>query len=617
MRELSRPSAWGLLALLSVAHLVAAMLAFAPLSSFVAAASIDSFDYCVLDYQCHIARETWAASGRLWGYDPFFLAGHVQTFLWNSNVFLQVLAVALPFLPIGMVLKLTLVLAALGTPALFYVGWRGFGFERSESLVGALAGVAWFRLTMGGVFWTIGMTTGFLVYPLSFAGLGLLAALLRGRKRGYAILAVAPLALLVHKTAVFTLALPALAALPFVWRRVQPRHLLVAGVAAALTLAVNLFWIVPLWVYREFAAFDPAISFWTNQDPLALWRDLTSPYAKIGIFHRQGWWGDMVFRDLAVVGTLAAMVAERRRAPLWRPLAAMIAAVVVFTYGGSMISAMQPLDPSRYVPYVFLWLSFAATAALVRQARPLVAAAVIGAVLVSLCALPSSGRHFWNQPVLAKPSVELDAMAGWINGLPGQGRVHVETFSSFEEEAPLWNEQFGRVSIKLPTRTKRLLLGGHYSGVFTAYNDVNFFSGRWLGKPLTALTEAELAARLGDYGVEYLLTWSQEADSALAGFGETVERIDAPEGFTGWRVRSPRGLFVQGDGKVEAWDYDFFELLDVTGEEGLAVLSFHWAPTLVCTGAELVPVKRPTDAAPFVGLKNPTAHIVCRNGGVW
>lgn len=613
-----RGAAAGVLALLTVAHVAVALLAFSPLSSFISAASIDSFDYCALDYQCHLARETFAASGRLWGYDPFFLAGHVQTFVWNSNVFLQLLTVLLSFLPVGMVLKLATVLAAAAVPALAYVGWRGFGFHRDASLIGALVGVAWFRLTVAHAFWAIGMTTGFLVFPLSFACLGLLAALWRDQRRSLALLALIPLALLVHKTAVVTIGLPALVLMIFARSSVRPRHVALLAGAAVLALVVNAFWIAPALAYREYAAFDPLISYWTNPDPWAFFRDLIDPSARIGTFNRQNWLGDLLFRDLAFTGALFAMWRYRARRHQWLGPAAAVGAMGLFTYVGSLAPALQPVDPSRFVPYVFLLLAMAATVPLVLTRRRGLAAAALLVGIVTLGWLPSSAKHFVQQPVLAQPSATLDVMADWINALSGNGRVHVETFSSFFPEKPPGNEQYGRISIKLPTRTHRPLLGGHYSGVFTAYNHANFFSGVWRQKPLGRWTADELAEALRLYHVEYLLTWSKPAAEALAKLPDVVERIPAPEGYAGWRVKDPGDYFLRGSGKLEAWAYDQLELIDVEPDDGLAVLSFHYAPTLFCEGAKkLVPVLQPGDPVPFIGLLEPGSHVVIRNGGTW
>lgn len=616
--EVSRLRTCGMLVLLTGAHLGAALAVFRPLAAFLSAAAIDSFDYCVLEYQLHLARETFAASGRLWGYDPFLLAGNVQTFIWNSNVLLQVLAVLMPWLPVGMVLKLAAVLSAAALPWLLYVGWRGFGAGRAAALVGVLAGLAWFRLSEGIMFWAVAMNTGFLVFPFSFMALGLLSAVLRGERRGRWLLLAMPLGLLVHKTMAVSFGLPALVLLLATRGEWTGRKWLLLAATAVFTLALNAFWLLPVWRYRHVAAFDPAISYWSNRDPLAWLRDLIDPSAKIGIFNRLAWWGDMFFRDLLALGALVAL-ARRRRLNGLTGYFLPVLVLALFIYGGSFLALLRPLDPSRYVSYLYLLLTYPAVLALLgRRERYRTAAFAILAMTVGLGLLPSSGRHFLQQPIETRPSRELDVMADWINGLPGRGRVHVETFSSFirQEEFP-WNEMYARVAVKLPTRTKRPLLGGHYSGFFVDYNEVNFYSGVWRGLPLSQWPPDKLAEMLKRYHVEYLLTWSRESAAALAAVPEVVAPIPAPSPFRGWRVLDAGSYFLEGAGELEDWNYDYLELLNVRAENGRAVLAFHWGPTLRADGARLVPVQTTFDPAPFIGLENPGAHVVITNGGAW
>ncbi|MDP8222917.1 MAG: hypothetical protein P9L99_06120 [Candidatus Lernaella stagnicola] len=628
--ETNRATAAGLLLLLAVVHTVLALGVFRPFDAFLSAAGFDAFDYCVLDYQCFVARQTHAAAGRLWGYDPFFLAGHVQTFVWNSNVFLQWLTIFFSSLPVGMVLKLAVVGSAFVVPWLCYIAWRGFGFSRRASLVGALAGVLWFRASMAFAYWAVGMTTGFLVFPLSFAALGVMAELRRPSRRAWALLLLAPLLLFVHKTAAISFAFPALFLVASHGRKLTLRIGLFLGGCAALALAANWFWISPMLQYMSHATFDPAISYWSNQDPLALLRDLTNPSAKIGVLHRQEWWGDLLFRNLVLIGALWAAWKSRHTWPRWIGYAAMTAAIGLFAYGASFVEALRPFDPSRYVPLFFLFLTLPATAWLVRRVGPGRAAALLLALLVVAGVLPSSSRHFLQQPIDSRPAPQLEAMAGWIDSLPGKGRVHVETFSSFYPLKPPWNEQFARVAIKLPTRTRRPLLGGHYSGIFLDFNHANFFSAVWQGKAVDKWNEAEFAQQIRLYNVEYLLTWSAEAARALRRFTDTVEAVSAPEGFAGWRVKQPAGYFLRGAGKLESWFYDELEFIDVAGEDGVAVVSFHYVPDLVCRGADAAPAYATAtgvtltdpgaqrDPVPLLALREVQSHVVCTfKGGVF
>jgi len=608
-----------LLALMTVAHLAASLPMFRPLSSFLNDSSLAAFDYSVLSYQLNAARGFFSSSLRLWGYDPFMLGGSVLTFIWNSNVFVQLAGLLGFWLSSGAVLKLLVLLTAAVVPWLIYLGWRGFGFSRELSLVGALAGVFWFRLTAASIMWSVGMLTGLLVFPISFAGLGLVAAVLRGDRRGRWLLLLAPLALLVHKTAVFSLAGGALIMLVWSWRQLDRKKMLLLGGAALATLVVNLFWIVPLLRYMPLSAFDSTPAYWVNKDPWHFLRDLTDPYSKIGVARRQGFWGDMLFMDLLILGAAAAL--WRARVHLRRfGYFLILLVLVLFCYGGSFVGFLRPYDPNRYIAYFYLLMTVPAVLALAgKRMRAVVPAVVVLALGVLLSVIPCSSRYLIEHPVVASPSHELKLMADWIENLDARGRVNVETFSSFEKNAEQipWNEQFGRVSLVLPEYTRAPLLGGQYSGFFTQYNVVNFYSGVWMNRPIDQWTGEELGAAFRQYAITHLLTWSQRADKALSAHPELVERIDAPPPFAGWRVREPNGWFLEGRGRLAEVDYDRLIFDQVEAPEGRAVVSFHWAPTLRCEGAELTPVDVPGDPVPMIGLDNPQRRVVITNGSAW
>ena len=248
--------------------------------------------------------------------------------------------------------------------------------------------------------------------------------------------------------------------------------------------------------------------------------------------------------------------------------------------------------------------------------RPALIVVVAG---VLLSAMPSAGRYFLQNPIRSDPAPQLDTMARWINSLDAEGRVHVETFSSFRREtAPIpWNEQMARISVQLPTRTKVPLLGGYYSGFFTGFNAVNFFSGEWMGKKLSEWTEKGLSDALKRYHVSYLLTWSEEAGEGLARFPGVVEQMEAPPPFSGWRVLSPGDWFLEGSGRLASYGYDRLEFDGVESQATRAVVSFHWAPTLSADGAEIVPVDVAGSTMPFIGLVDPSDKVTITNESAW
>ena len=136
-------------------------------------------------------------------------------------------------------------------------------------------------------------------------------------------------------------------------------------------------------------------------------------------------------------------------------------------------------------------------------------------------------------------------------------------------------------------------------------------------RPLSDWSAIQLAEAFDLYNVTHLLTWSEEAEKALSAYPDLIQKIESPEPFSGWEVLRSNNWFLKGEGRLSNLSYDRLEFADVLAPQGLAVVSFHWAPTLIAEGAELTPVDVPNDPVPFIGLKNPEAQVVITNGSAW
>ncbi|MCC6157357.1 MAG: hypothetical protein IT350_04840 [Deltaproteobacteria bacterium] len=614
----SRPGAWCALFVISIVHTASALRIFQPFAEFLRSPDFHAFDFCVLEQQIETARLAFDASGRLWGYDPRFLAGYIETFLWNSNVALQVLGIVLRPLSPGYVVKLATVLSALVLPSMFYLAWRWFGADRRSSLVGAVVGVVWFRATEVFAFWATGMTMAFLVFPVSLAGIAALTALIRGDRRGIWIVAIAPAALLIHKTAVVTLAIPALVVAALNLEQLGRRGLSIILSAVVVTLAFNAFWLFPLVGSIPNAAFDSVGSHWVNHDPWPLFRDLTDASAAWGRFERPNWVTALVAKHLAIVSGVVAWRLRRRiaMAPKGYLLAVLILAVGC--YSGNFLPFLRPLDPSRYLPFVVLAALIPGADLLMTAARSERAWRLVAVAVLILLLVPSSpSSTFRKSPIPTGSPPELESLTNWINGLPGDARVHVEGFSAFRDLRPDWQLEFARLPHLLAPRVRRPMLGGFYAEFFNTYNFSNFASATWQGRPLDKWSDDDLAEQLRKYAVEYVVTWSADAGEQLANRVSVVEEITAPQPFRGWRVKHPATYFLKGAGRITAFGIDRLEIeVDETADD-LVVLSFHWSPGLRAEGAEIQSVEAKPDPIPFIGLRHPKNHVLVTNEAAW
>ncbi len=612
----SRRWAWLALLVISVVHTVSALRIFQPFSSFIHSSDMHAFDFCVLEQQIETARLAFDASGRLWGYDPRFLAGYVETFLWNSNVALQVLGIILWPLSAGQVVKLATVATAALLPATFYLSWRWFGADRRASLVGALVGVIWFRATEVFAFWAIGMTTGYFVFPLSLLGIAAMSSLKRGERR-WELAAIVPLACLVHKTALVTLGIPLAAIVLVNARQITRRGFAILATTVGAAVILNAFWIVPLFQSLPDAAIEAVGRYWANPDPWAFVTDLVSPVARWGVFDRPNWVSAMLAKDLAVIALGLAAVRPNMRALVPSGFLTGCVALGFLTYAGSFVPALRGLDPSRYVPYVTLMCWVPVALAWSRDFTNARWTALAAVAMVAMSIAPSPVSTFLNRPIPTSDSDELARVSAWIESLPGRGRVHVETFNSFEDTQPPGPEEFARYAYVLPSVVRRPLVGGFYSGIYTRFGHANFHSGRWMGRGISEFSETELREALRVYHIEFVLTWSEVAGAALERFPDVAEEIAAPAGYRGWRVREPGSYVMEGPGALVLAEMDRLEFGDLDPGSGRVTLSFHWSPVLQSTGGKIEPVRVLDDPVPFIGLRPSDSRVVITNGGAW
>jgi hypothetical protein len=93
------------LTLLVAGQIALAAGAFRSLSDLRSDRPVINVDWCSQFYWSHAARHFQAQNGRLWGYDPYFMAGYPLDFVFNSSLPVQMAAAALPRLNLAPLIK--------------------------------------------------------------------------------------------------------------------------------------------------------------------------------------------------------------------------------------------------------------------------------------------------------------------------------------------------------------------------------------------------------------------------------------------------------------------------------------------------------------------------------
>jgi len=98
--------------------------------------------------QCLTAKKLLVSYGKIWGYDPFFLAGYPSGALLDADNKAWELFVFL-FSPLseGFAFKLYFILFFLMYPFLLYGAARNFGLSRSDGIIAAILAILFFYLS--------------------------------------------------------------------------------------------------------------------------------------------------------------------------------------------------------------------------------------------------------------------------------------------------------------------------------------------------------------------------------------------------------------------------------------------------------------------------------------
>jgi hypothetical protein len=607
-----------LLLLLTAAQIGLTVTAFKSRADLTNDQPLLNVDFCSQYYWSHAARAFHARDGRLWGYDPFFMAGYPLDFVVNSSLPIQLAAVAFDGLNLARVIKACFVVSFVLVPFVFFFALRQFGLSPPAALATAGLGLVYFWVSENALFGLWGMIAGAFLLNYYLFPLALLDRWLHERRRLTLVLFVLAFAaaFIVHKTA-FVL-VPPLTLIWLAFYRRERKTQETLWLALFIGVGVNMFWLGPFFHFLPLKVEDPATTFFQNTDPLRLLKDLwpLPPHPHYGL--------PMVRLMLLGFG-VAGLVTARRDDP--RRFGAMLAGIVLFglfTYFGSLIPPLRHLQPYRFVTaWYYLWLipagrGLRAAYGIVSERRGAWAARGLGAALaaglLAILGLAPSYRGFSRLSPLTTaldgPSRE---MIAWLQAHTDRSaRVLFEDVNVWSEGGPV---VYGgaKLASLVPALAPRELIGGPLPNAFIVHHYAAFEDGRLCGEPIERLSDEELRARLRLYNVGWAVCWSEAAKARLARLpGATRE---AAFGYLEiFSLEGAHSFFLEGGGRVEA-NYNRLRLSGLTTESGRVVISYHWVEGLKSRPeAKLTRVMVGPDPVGFIGIESPPGEVELRLG---
>ena len=612
-------------AILFLLHSLGLASLFVPLSGLFNNQPIIEQDWGLHFHHLMSMEAFWHQDQAFWGYNPLFMAGYPSNTIQDLSIkFFEFAALVLSTLGLAPIqwFKILAFLSMACIPWLMYFAARNLFFDRddiknSAALVAAVLGTAYWWNSLPREMFFYGMV-GYA--PASYASVLGVTLLYRIAKTpalwspahlGWLVLALVILPLHVQSIVIF---LPPVIALLVIQRDVFRRNLLIwTVVGAALSILVNLPWLVPAFHHRSddvASAIVDQLPLFTSIDPFTFIKDYLGP---------SGYWS---FRPSFLEKGFRLMLLFLGSWGMWRLLrdenrAAGVmlasASLVLFflAYFGSLMPFLKSWQPLRFKVPLDLFLALAASHIvahwLARRSLssrsyvlPAVAACGLLAFLFNLIETETRAKMLLRTEL--RP--ELHAIVEWIKqDTPADGRVLFE--ESGDETGFAYDGMY--LSSFIPHWTGRELIGGPINLYNDRHHFAEFHSGKFLKKDIRNLTDDAIRNYFRLYNI----------GAVVAFYPASVQRIQSVPGLVTsdqragpahlMKVNQPLTWFLQGEGRVKA-SLNRLDLSEIKGKE--IVLKYHWTEGLVASPpARIVPVKIYDDPIPFIKIIDPPAAL--------
>ncbi len=607
----------GFAALMALQTLLTVMVFDSP-REILSADPILNVDWSSQYYWSHAARSFFERSNRIWGYDPFYMAGYPLSFVFNSSLPVQWFSVMLEDIPLGRVIKLFYLLTFLSAPMLLMWSLRNFGLSPLAALGATGLGLAQFWLAEPAIFGIWGMLSGSLILVYFMLPLSLIFRwLTRGDNRSISLfLIAASLALLIHKTSVVLFVFPALIFVALFSERLKRREWGMLIMVAIFALLVNLNWLFPFIHFLPLKIEDPMTTYYQNTDPFRILGDLMPKDAFFAI---------PLCRDIILGFAIYGMRHIKRtgqNADLFLPILTTLIFFTPLVYFGSFFDLLRHLQPYRYVSAIFFLLLPAAgiglAAAYNEISRKFLPAnakvAVVGLTLVMLFLqfMPNYRLLAVVAPLTSKMSPEVRELYQWIeHNTDRTARIMIEDKTAWQDKDNTYGG--ARFVGILPALLPRECVGGPLPNAFIKHHYASFHDGRFLNRPLKSFTDQDLKTAYELYNIKWVIAWSEESKQRLAN-DPALEYKTGFEYLEVYEVQRDPDFFMQGQGTVKA-DYDIIELSNIKPESGRVVIKYHYVKGLKSKPVtEIVPVEVDGDPVGFIGIENPPPKLSIRLG---
>lgn len=588
-------------------HVVQLLIVFGGPRNMVSEKPLLHIDHSWHFYYCVTGSRSLREHGSTAGYDPKMMAGYPTDVIDTSDRSAKVGMALLNFLAPEVSYKLIIFATGAVVPLLFYAVGLFFQLGRTSRLLCAAGGtLAWW---LGGGFstWFLGMFGFSLACTFGLFLTSLFYRFIRfpSRGAGLALLAAAPLALVIHPGIVLIVVVPCLAVYLFRFRKIGLRVHAFIFFVVAIAVAANLFWILPTWANLVYTV----RSDYLLQDPTPfITRLLFGNVSKLQFF--------LPLLPLLAVPGLVLLWKEGRRGPVLVLTTGAAWLFFVF-FAGRLIPGLGNVQPVRYGIAALLFLAVPASRTLEAAAGSLFSRQPprrIFRALSLLCLVllvPSAAALFSPSllcgseklPMGMTPAAAL--ITDWVGAnTSGDARVMLQERTHNLE---FYGKTFATSTVA--HYTEKEIIGGPYWGTFIKHHTVNLDHKKMLGRDLESWNEKSLREAMDVYNVGWAVAFSERPRAMFDSHPEIFTPMNEGGGFRFYRVNRGRSFFLEGAGKVKA-SLNRIELRDIETSTGRVVISYHWHHGLRASPpARIHMVPNPYDPVGFIGIDDPPSEL--------
>ncbi len=582
--------------------------AFGSIEDLMSPDPVLNVDWCSQYYWSHAARSLHKVSGRIWGFDPYYMAGYPLDFVFNSSLPVQLTSLLLNFLSTGSAIKIFYIVTFLLVPVFLYLSMKNFGLSPLAALATASLGTVYFWLAEDALFGQWGMLSGSFILNFFLFPTSLLFRWMENGSRGalFWLFIALPAGILIHKTALVLIPVPFLVMLIAFRRKLDARIIFIIFVLALWTFLVNAFWLLPFFHFLPLKIEDPVTTFFQNPDPWRFIKDLTpfQEYFAIPLYR-------LFILGFAALGAFSLRRSEEGREG-FRFLVTAIGVFFLLTYFGYFIEPLRHIQPYRYVTGLYFLLLVPCGYGLVRAYRwkGRISAAVFIVLLIVPMALPIPSWRYFSavSPLRTSFPPEVEGLLEWIeNNTDRSARIMIEDNNAWEDKSPAYGAT--RFPGMLPALVPRECVGGPLPNAFIKHHHVHFHDGRFLGKRIEECSDDWLMERVRLYNIKWAVCWSDASKNRL---GEMSEFAKEKAGFgriAVFEFNNEPDFFIRGRGKIRA-DYDRIELTGIKPDDNTVIIKYHYMEEFKAEpDAGIFRVDVPGDPIGFIGLRGPASEV--------